>query len=292
MSIGRFFRLGTLRGAGKQSHTPTVNRLARTDAMSIAGGFVNAGSIRCKSLLQIPLGSYIFNYSLELYIMKQRLMSMGPKQALFGEFATVARALGHPHRLEILEHLAQGERAVEMLSERAGLSIANTSQHLQQLRRAGLVIPRRDGKFVFYRLADENILDLLTTLRQVAERNLAEVDRIVRGYFAERDSMEPVSRKELLDRLRDGLVTVLDVRPPDEFAMGHLPGAINIPAGDLETRLTEFDRDQEIVAYCRGAYCVLSFEVVAALRARGFKVRRLEEGFPEWRAAGLPLEYA
>ena len=218
-------------------------------------------------------------------------MSIDPKQALFAEFATVARALGHPHRLEILEHLAQGERGVEALSERVGLSIANASQHLQQLRRAGLVASRRDGKFVLYRLADETVLGLLSSLRRVAERNVAEVDRIVRGYFDDRDGMEPVSREELLERSRDGLVTVLDVRPTDEFAWGHLPGAINIPLGDLEARLAELDPGQEIVAYCRGAYCVLSFEAVAMLRARGFKVRRLEDGYPEWKAAGLPFEH-
>jgi ArsR family transcriptional regulator len=217
-------------------------------------------------------------------------MSNVPKQALFAEFASVARALGSPHRLEILEHLAQGDRSVEALAERAGLSIANASQHLQQLRRAGLARSRREGKFVLYRLTDETVLGLLGSLRRVAERNLAEVERIVRGYFAERDGMEPVSREELLARLRDGLVTVLDVRPADEFAMGHLPGAVNIPLRELEGRLAELDLTQEIVAYCRGAYCVLSFEAVAALRARGFNVRRLEDGFPEWRAAGLAVE--
>lgn len=217
-------------------------------------------------------------------------MSINPKQALFAEFAAVAQALGHRHRLEILEHLAQGERSVEALSQRAGLSIANTSQHLQQLRRAGLVTSRRDGQFVRYRLADETVLVLLAALRQVAERNVAEVDRIVRGYFADRDGMEPVSREALLERSREGVVTVLDVRPTDEFALGHLPGAVNIPLDDLEARLTEFDPAQEIVAYCRGAYCVLSFEAVAALRSRGFTVRRLEDGYPEWKAAGLPIE--
>lgn len=217
-------------------------------------------------------------------------MSTGPKQALFAEFAAIARALGHAHRLEILEQLAQGERSVETVSARVGLSIANASQHLQQLRRAGLVASRRDGKFVLYRLADDAVLALLGSLRQVAEQNLAEVGRIVRGYFAERDRMEPVSREELLARSRDGLVTVLDVRPADEFALGHVPGAVNIPLSQLGARLAELDPGQEVVAYCRGAYCVLSFEAVAALRARGFKARRLVDGLPEWRAAGLPVE--
>lgn len=217
-------------------------------------------------------------------------MSISPKQSLFAEFANVARAVGHPHRLEILEHLAQGERGVDALSGRLGLSMANASQHLQQLRRAGLVACRRDGKFILYRIADDTVLTLLSSLRQVAERNIAAVDRIVRGYFAERDNMEPVSRQDLLERMRAGLVTVLDVRPVDEFMTGHLPGAKNIPLAELEARLSDLDPRQEVVAYCRGAYCVLSFEAVAMLRARGLKARRLEDGLPEWRAAGLPIE--
>ena len=217
-------------------------------------------------------------------------MSIGPKQALLAEFAAVARALGSPQRLEMLEHLGQGERAVEALAGRVGLTVANASQHLQQLKRAGLVASRRDGKFVLYRLADERVIVLLRALFDVGERNLAEVDRILRSYFAARDSLEPVTREALLERTRDGLVTVLDVRPADEFAAGHLPGAVNIPLAELEARLAELDTVQEIVAYCRGPYCVLSFEAVAALRARGFQARRLEDGLPEWRAAGLPLE--
>jgi DNA-binding transcriptional ArsR family regulator len=192
-------------------------------------------------------------------------MSIAPKQALYAEFASVARALGSQHRLEILEHLAQGERGVEALAERVGLTVANASQHLQQLKRAGLVASRRDGKFVPYRLADEAVLALMAALSGIAERNLAEVDRIRRAYFDERDSMEPVSRAELLQRTRDGL-------------------------SELEARLAELDPDHEVVAYCRGPWCVLSFEAVAVLRARGFKVRRLEDGLPEWRAAGLPVE--
>ena len=217
-------------------------------------------------------------------------MSTNPKQKLFAEFATVARALGHAHRLEILEHLAQGERGVDALSARVHLSIANTSQHLQHLRRAGLVASRRNGKFILYFLSDETVLTLIAALRQVAERNIAEVAQVVRGYFADRDAMEPVSRQELLERSQAGLVTILDVRPTDEFAQGHVPHALNIPLNDLNARLSELDPKQEIVAYCRSTYCVLSFEAVAALRKRGFKARRLEEGFPEWKAAGLPHE--
>lgn len=219
-------------------------------------------------------------------------MPDGPRQALFAEFAEVARALGHPHRLEILEHLAQGERAVDALAERAGLTVANTSQHLQRLKRAGLVAARRQGRHTHYRLTNDEVLSLLAALQAVAECNLAQVERIVRDYFADRDRLEPVSRQELLVRLHAGDVTVLDVRPADEFAAGHLPRAVNIPLGELDARLGELDPSREVVAYCRGPYCVLSFEAVAALRARGFRVRRLEDGFPEWRAAGLPLEAA
>jgi rhodanese-related sulfurtransferase/predicted transcriptional regulator len=212
-----------------------------------------------------------------------------PKLTLFTQFAAVAKSLAHAHRLEILEQLAQGERSVEVLAQRTGLSVANTSQHLQQMRRAGIVAARREGKFIFCRVADEAVLDLMSALRSIAERNIAEVERVIRSYFNDRDSMEPVSREELLEKSRAGVVTVLDVRPPDEFALGHLPGAVNIPLRELEARLAELDGGQEIVAYCRGPYCVLSYEAVAALRARGFKVRRLEDGLPEWRAAGLPV---
>ena len=179
---------------------------------------------------------------------------------------------------------------VEILAAKTGLSIANASQHLQQMRRAGIISARRDGKFVFYRLADGSVLDLLAALRRIAERNSAEVERVIRTYFNDRDSLEAVSRDELLAQTRAGFVTVLDVRPPDEFDLGHLPGAVNIPLRELEARCAEFDPSQEIVAYCRGPYCVLSYEAVVALRTKGFKARRLEDGFPEWRAAGLPVE--
>jgi rhodanese-related sulfurtransferase/DNA-binding HxlR family transcriptional regulator len=218
------------------------------------------------------------------------MMSLGPKQTLFAQFAAIAKTLGHGHRLELLEQLAQGERAVEVLAQRTGLSTANASQHLQRLRRAGLLKTRRQGKFVYYTLADDGILDVLSALRRIAERNIAEVERVVRSYFNKLDDLEPVTRKRLLKLIRDGAVTVLDVRPPDEFALGHVPGAVNIPLRALKERLVEINPDREIVAYCRGEYCVLSFEAVALLRARGFKARRLEEGLPEWRASGLPVD--
>jgi rhodanese-related sulfurtransferase/DNA-binding HxlR family transcriptional regulator len=209
--------------------------------------------------------------------------------------AEVAKALGHQHRIEMIEQLAQGPRSVEALAERVSLSVANTSQHLQQLRRAGLVSPQRDGKRVVYRLADDaeaEIVALLGGLRVVAEHTVASMERVINAYFRARDELEPVAAPELLARLREGSILLLDVRPEDEYSLGHLPGAVNIPLRALEERLAELPHNHEIVAYCRGPYCVLSFEAVAALRARGFKVRRFDQGFPEWKAAGLPVEAA
>ncbi|MBM3602042.1 MAG: metalloregulator ArsR/SmtB family transcription factor [Alphaproteobacteria bacterium] len=216
--------------------------------------------------------------------------SISPKRVLFVQFAAVAKAVAHEHRLELLEALAQGERSVELLAARTGLSVANASHHLQQLRRGGVVAARRAGKFVFYSLSDGVVLELLGALQRIGERNIAEVESVVNAYFKRRDDLEPVTRDELLDHMRAGAVTVIDVRPEDEFALGHLPGSINIPVGQLKRRLARLDRGKTIVAYCRGAYCVLSFEAVAALRARGYDVRRLEDGFPGWRAAGLPVD--
>jgi rhodanese-related sulfurtransferase/DNA-binding HxlR family transcriptional regulator len=216
-------------------------------------------------------------------------------EAVRAALAEVAKALGHEHRVELIEQLAQGPRSVEALAERGGLTVANASQHLQQLRRAGLVRTQRDGKRVIYRLAngtEADIVSLLGALRHVAEHAIASMERVVTAYFRARDQLEPVAATELVTRLREGSVVLLDVRPHDEYGLGHLPGALNIPLGQLEQRLAELPRKQEIVAYCRGAYCVLSFEAVAALRAHGFNVRRFEEGFPEWKAAGLPIETA
>lgn len=219
------------------------------------------------------------------------MSSIRPKQAILASLAEVAQALGHAHRLELLEHVAQGMRSVEELSRRTSLNFANTSRHLQILRRARLVDTERRGKHVLYRLAgDTEVVELMRALGRVGERNLAEVSRIMTDYFHARDALEPVSREDMASRLRDGLVIVLDVRPEDEFALGHLPGALNIPLSKLEQRVAELPGDREIVAYCRGPYCVLSFEAVAALRARGYPVRRLEDGYPEWKAAGLPVE--
>jgi rhodanese-related sulfurtransferase len=218
------------------------------------------------------------------------MSSLGPKQRVFAGLAEIAQALGHAHRLELLEHLGPGDRSVEDLATRTGLTVANTSRHLQLLRRAALVEGRRDGKRVFYRLSGEYaVVALLQALSRVGEQNSAEIARIMASYFRARDELEPVSRDELLDRLRSGTATVLDVRPEDEFRQGHLPGALNIPLAQLERRLAELPVDREIVAYCRGPWCVLSFEAVALLRGRGYGVRRLEDGLPEWKMAGLPV---
>jgi len=218
------------------------------------------------------------------------MSSANPKRDLYEQFAAVAKAIANEHRLELLELVAQGERSVEALAERSGLSVANASQHLQHLRRAGLITARRQAKFVLYRLADDAVLTMLAAMQRVAERNLGEVERILRSYFYARDDLEPITRTELARRMKQGIVTVLDVRPEDEFALGHLPGARNIPLSQLKRRLSKLDRSTEIIAYCRGPYCVLSFEAVAQLRKLGFNARRLEDGLPEWKAAGLPIE--
>ncbi len=213
-------------------------------------------------------------------------MSISPKTALLEEYALVARALSAPARLSILEQLAQGERGVEVLADKTGLTIANCSQHLQQLRRAALVTSRREGKSVIYRLTDAKTLELMNLLRIVAERNLAQVERILRGLSGGEDAPEPVGRADLAARIAEGSVTVLDVRPADEYAAGHIPGALNTTLTELERIVPSLDPGAEIVAYCRGPYCVYAHQAVAALRRHGFSARRLEGGLPEWRADG------
>ena len=212
------------------------------------------------------------------------------KKALFEQFAQVAKALGHANRLELLEFLAQRERSVEVLADLAGLSVANASQHLRQLRRAGLVRVRKQGQYVYYAIAGDAVVALLGALHAVAEGSLAEVDRLVETYLKSKDALEAVSSSELLARSREGLVTVLDVRPAEEYAAGHLAGALNIPLAELERRLDELPPGLEVIAYCRGPYCVLAYDAVAALRDKGIAARRLEGGLPEWRFAGLPVE--
>lgn len=218
------------------------------------------------------------------------MQSQSPKYRLYEQFAQVAKALSHAHKLELLELLAQRECSVEALAKVAGLTVANTSRHLQQLRRAGLIASRKEGLYVFYRIAGDDVIDLLRSLRRTGQRHISEANEVVVGYFNDRDSLEPVSRKELLQRSKDGLVTVLDVRPSEEYEAGHIPGALNVPLNEIEQYLANLPKEQEIIAYCRGEYCVLAFEAVATLRKEGFSARRLEEGYPEWKAAGLPVD--
>jgi len=216
-------------------------------------------------------------------------IQQNPKRELFQQLARIGTALSSGTRLEFLELLAQGERSVEQLATLTGVSVANTSQHLQKLRQAGLIAGRKAGQYVFYRLAGDEVVELVGTLGRVGEAHLAEVERIIRLYFMAKDELEAVPAKELLDRARKGLVTVLDVRPAEEFAAGHLPGALNIPIHELEKRLSELPKRKEIVAYCRGPYCLMSYEAVQILRKKGLKARRLKGGLPEWRLAGLPV---
>jgi len=204
------------------------------------------------------------------------------KTALFDEFARLAQALANGRRLEIIDVLANGERTVERLAAETGLSVANTSQHLQVLREVGLVRRRRDGTRIYYELRDAEVFDMWRTLRNVAAQHRAEISA--------RDSLEPVTRAELLRRLKRGEdVVVLDVRPTEEFAAGHLPPAISIPLAELRRRLRELPRDREVVAYCRGPYCAFAHKAVRILQQAGIHARRLEDGLPEWKAAGLPV---
>ncbi len=214
----------------------------------------------------------------------------GVKHQLFEQLARIGKAISSANRLELLEFLAQDERSVDSLSKLTGLSLANTSQHLQNLRYAGLVATRKDAQRVYYRLSDDSVIDLMNLVRKIAERNLAEVDQLINLYLKTKDDLEPVGAEDLLERVKQGLVTVLDVRPPEEYNAGHLPGAVNIPFKLLEGKIDSLDIGKDVVAYCRGAYCLLSFDAVASLRERGFSAKRLEDGFPEWKRAGLPVE--
>jgi len=220
----------------------------------------------------------------------QKMSTSNFKHDLFAQFARVGKALGNGNRLELIEHIAQGERSVDELAKVSGLTVANTSQHLQQLRQAGLVLCRKAGLKVFYRLSGDDVITLLDALRSVAERHVADVEKLVSTYLSVKDDLEPLPRRELLDRARDGLVTVLDVRPAEEYAAGHIAGAVNVPLSDLKQYLKGINPEQEIVAYCRGPHCLLAFDAVARLRKEGIKARRLEDGFPEWKIAGLPVD--
>ena len=212
------------------------------------------------------------------------------KDRLYGQFARIGKALSSPHRLEILELLAQGERTVDSLATEVGLSLANTSQHLQALRQAVLVEGRKEGLFVSYRLSDATIFALCTAIRTVAERQLADLERLLLEHFGDRSDAEAVEMNELLKRARSKRVIVLDTRPPSEYAAGHIAGAISVPVDDLQRRLRQLPKGKKYVAYCRGPYCVYADRAVEILPSNGRQARRLREGFPEWRAAGLPVE--
>lgn len=218
------------------------------------------------------------------------MSTLNPKRLLLEELASLARVLGNPYRLEILELLAQADMPVELLTARTGLTFANVSQHLQQLKRAGLVVGRRDGKRVVYQLAEGPVNEAVSGLRALAEHNITRVGDLLQTYFQAPDELEPIGAVDLLERMQTDSVTLLDVRPADEFATGHLPGALNIEIDELERRLGELTLGRDIVAYCRGPYCMLSIEAVRMLRARGYNAQRLHDGLPEWRAAGHPVE--
>jgi rhodanese-related sulfurtransferase len=212
------------------------------------------------------------------------------KDALFAQFAQIGAAFASPKRVEIIDLLAQGERNVEAIARETGLAIANTSRHLQLLKGANLVATRKEGLLVFYRLADPMVVRGYRALQELAGARLAEVGRLVDDYFGGTDGLEPVEREELLKQARGRDVLVFDVRPADEYAAGHIAGAISVPLGELEKRMAELPRGRRVVAYCRGPYCVLAAEAVRLLRKRGVKAVRLKEGYPEWRDAGLPVE--
>jgi rhodanese-related sulfurtransferase len=212
------------------------------------------------------------------------------KNSTYEQFARVGKAVSHPKRLEILDLLCQGPRTVETLAREAGLGFASASQHLKVLREARLLDAEKHGLFVTYRLADDAVCSFFRSLRSLAESRLAEVEQISRRFLMGREGMEPVRARELLERVRDGRVTVLDVRPVEEYSAGHIAGAISIPLRELQARIKELSRSREIVAYCRGPYCVLAIQAVETLRKAGLKARRLQEGYPDWRAARLPVE--
>ncbi|MBI6546866.1 MAG: metalloregulator ArsR/SmtB family transcription factor [Cyanobacteria bacterium NC_groundwater_1444_Ag_S-0.65um_54_12] len=211
------------------------------------------------------------------------------KEMLFAQFALIGKALSSPKRLELLELLSQREHSVEALVEKTGLSVANTSRHLQILRDAHLVEARKEGLYVHYRLAHPDVYELFRMLGMLAARQLAEVDRIVELYLSSLDHFDPISRDELMAKAAEGTVVVLDVRPPDEYGSGHISGAISVPIPELERQLSTIPEGKTIVAYCRSQYCILSYEAVSILRRRGRRALRLEGGFPDWKAAGMPV---
>jgi rhodanese-related sulfurtransferase len=212
------------------------------------------------------------------------------KDRIYEQFARIGKALSSPKRLEVIDLLAQGERSVEDVAWATAMPVANASQHLQVLRAAGMVEVRREGKRAYYRLADEGVYEAWRAVRGLGEKRLAEVDRVVETYLEDRGSMLVVDADELLGLLRDGDVVVLDVRPRGEYRAGHIAGARSVPVEEIEERLREIPEGKMVVAYCRGPYCVFSDDAVRLLRARGYEARAFTQGFPEWKAAGMPVE--
>ena len=212
------------------------------------------------------------------------------KDRLFEQFARIGKALASPKRLEILDLLAQGERTVEEIARETAMPLANASQHLQVLKGARMVESRREGLYAYYRLADEAVFRTWQAVRALGETRLAEIDRVAETFLEDRDALEAVGTAALMERLSDGNVVVLDVRPEEEYRAGHIPGALSVPVDALEAALQALPKDKVIVAYCRGPYCVFSDEAVTLLRSRGYQARRLAEGLPDWRAKGLPVE--
>lgn len=212
------------------------------------------------------------------------------KNAIYEELSRIGKSVASPARLELLDLLCQGPRTVEALANQAGLSVANASQHLRTLRAARLVRADKDGLYVTYRIADDQVCSFFLALRSLAEDRLAEIEQIVRQFMEDREPMEPLEKRRLLERVRQGEVTVLDVRPREEYIAGHIPGAVSVPLDELEGYLADLSSDEEIVAYCRGPYCVLAVQAVEILRAKGFRAVRLEDGVPDWRRRGFPVE--
>lgn len=211
------------------------------------------------------------------------------KDALYSQFARIGHALGSPKRIEILDLLGQGEKTVELLAEQCATPVKNTSAHLRALRHARLVETRREGTFIYYRLADDEVGVLVRSLQELGRRRLAEVQQVTHLYLDGRDALEPVTLTELHKLVNDDRVTVIDVRPREEYEAGHIPGAISIPVPELQRRVGELPKRKEVIAYCRGPYCVYSLEAVTRLRKAGFRARRAEQGLPDWRARGLPV---
>lgn len=246
-------------------------------------------------MYRIPHGNYsvalLTEISYSIIILNMRIPTKRQfKDQLYEQFARIGKALSNPHRLELLELLAQGERTVEELAKEASLPIANASQHLQVLRAAQLVDVRRDGLYAYYRLSDERVFGVWQALRDLGELQLAEVNRLVQSFLQDRSALQTVNAAELVERMEAGDVLVLDVRPELEYRSGHIPEARSIPIDELEARLSELPNDQEIIAYCRGPYCVFADEAVTLLQKHGYSARRLVEGLPDWQALNLPIE--